>query len=180
MADPALPQKLETTLRLQNEGAQRDNSPSLVPARSPAIPPRRSPPPSLVGADPRAEFPIAPLRPPLRSSPATSSPVLHPRPDPLAVPAALSEVEANLLSRAQVPGDFGDFPGQPSPRKETARVAVLPTPLRPPATVQLASGTFATSRTIDAFDSIPRWFCWGLLGLSALIFLIQIWNYALS
>jgi hypothetical protein len=30
------------------------------------------------------------------------------------------------------------------------------------------------------FDSIPRSFYWGLLGLSALIFLIQIWNYALS
>gem|GEM_PF-3424201 len=32
----------------------------------------------------------------------------------------------------------------------------------------------------DAFDSVPRWFCWSLLGLSALIFFIQIWNYALS
>jgi hypothetical protein len=38
----------------------------------------------------------------------------------------------------------------------------------------------APSREIDAFDFIPRWFCWGLLCISALIFLIQIWNYTLS
>jgi hypothetical protein len=48
------------------------------------------------------------------------------------------------------------------------------------AIVQPAPGIVATSNAIDAFDSIPRWFCWGLLGISALIFLIQIWNYALS
>jgi hypothetical protein len=30
------------------------------------------------------------------------------------------------------------------------------------------------------FDSVPRWFCWGLLAISALVFLIQIWNYTLS
>jgi hypothetical protein len=38
----------------------------------------------------------------------------------------------------------------------------------------------APSGEIDPFDSLPRWFCWGLLCISALIFLIQIWNYTLS
>jgi hypothetical protein len=38
----------------------------------------------------------------------------------------------------------------------------------------------APSNTTDAFESIPGWFCWGLLGISTLVFLIQMWNYALS
>ena len=38
----------------------------------------------------------------------------------------------------------------------------------------------ASSREIGGFDSIPRWFCWGLLSISTFIFLIQIWNYTLS
>jgi hypothetical protein len=46
--------------------------------------------------------------------------------------------------------------------------------------VQTSPVIVAPSREIDAFDSIPRWFCWGLLCISALIFLIQVWNYALS
>ncbi|HEV2841192.1 MAG TPA: hypothetical protein VGW39_07715 [Chthoniobacterales bacterium] len=69
---------------------------------------------------------------------------------------------------------------QPGPKKETARVSILPRASAPPAIVQPAAGLAATSKSIDPFDFIPRWFCWGLLGLSALIFLIQIWNYALS
>ena len=145
MAEPALPQKPETTPRLQNEGAKRDSAPNHPPARTPAVPPRRSPPP-MVGPGPRAESPIAP----------------------------------RLLPRPQTPEDFGDVPVRPSPKKETARLTILPRPFPPPATVQLAPGTVATSRAMEAFDSIPRWVCWGLLGLSALIFLTQIWNYALS
>jgi hypothetical protein len=49
-----------------------------------------------------------------------------------------------------------------------------------PAIAQTSPVMVAPSSTIDAFDSIPRWFCWGLLGISTFIFLIQIWNYALS
>ncbi len=69
---------------------------------------------------------------------------------------------------------------EPGPKKETARVNILSRASAPPALMQTAPALVATSVSIDPFDSIPRWFCWGLLGLSALIFLIQIWNYALS
>ena len=160
MAEPVLPQKPETTQRLQNEGAKRDTAPILVPAPSPAVPPRRSPPPSLGGTVPRPESPIAPS---LSPRPAFL-PVLHPLPKPAAVP----------------PEDLGDISIQPSPKKETARITILPRPSPSPAIAPSAPGITATSKTVDAFDSIPRWFCWGLLGLSALIFLTQIWNYALS
>jgi hypothetical protein len=33
---------------------------------------------------------------------------------------------------------------------------------------------------LDPFDAIPRSFWWGLFGMAALIFLIQIWNYVVS
>jgi hypothetical protein len=49
-----------------------------------------------------------------------------------------------------------------------------------PVTVAHPATVLATSKAPEPFDSTPRWFCWGLLGISALIFLIQIWNYALS
>jgi hypothetical protein len=58
--------------------------------------------------------------------------------------------------------NFASVSIQPGPKNETARITILPGP------------------SAAAFDSIPRWFCWGLLGVSVLIFLIQIWNYALS
>lgn len=74
---------------------------------------------------------------------------------------------------------FANAPVQPGPKKETARITTL-TKTTPPNIAQAAPGIAATSNAIDAFDSIPRGFCWGLLGLSTLIFLIQIWNYALS
>ena len=175
MAEPSLPQKPETTPRLQNEGVKRAIAP-IFSAQTPTIPTRRCPPTSPVGTDPRTESPIAPLRPPRPTVP----PVLHPLSKPAGAPQAQSEAEAPLLPRAQAAQNFGNVPDQPSPKKETARFNILPRPPPPAATVQLPPGAVATSKAIDGFDSIPRWFCWGLLGLSALIFLIQIWNYALS
>ena len=68
------------------------------------------------------------------------------------------------------------------PLPKPAGVSVQPGPPTQPAVTSLqpAPVIAATPRAIDAFDSIPRSFCWGLLGISVLIFLIQIWNYALS
>jgi len=49
------------------------------------------------------------------------------------------------------------------PKNETARIAVLPR-LTPAVVV----------------DLIPRPLCWTVFGISAVIFLIQIWNYVVS
>jgi len=81
----------------------------------------------------------------------------------------------------------------PGPKKETARVAVLPD-LRPKAspTVQKktqplitmpestppsAPLTVATNNTSVMVDAIPMRLCWTLLGVSTVILIIQIWNY---
>ncbi|HWM23586.1 MAG TPA: hypothetical protein VNP98_02085 [Chthoniobacterales bacterium] len=87
----------------------------------------------------------------------------------------LPRPDAPMASQA-----FARVSVQPGPKKETARITILPKASPPPAIGQTAPALVATSIPVDPFDSIPRWFCWGLLGLSTLIFLIQIWNYALS
>jgi hypothetical protein len=95
------------------------------------------------------------------------------------------------------PQNFTGAPVHPGPKKETARITILPKPLptpkpavnmtktqplimRPAAVVQAAPVVIIPSKAVDPFDSIPRSLCWGLLGISALIFIIQIWNYAVS
>jgi hypothetical protein len=64
-----------------------------------------------------------------------------------------------------------------------ARTPAVP-PHRPPPAIAMPPSVMVSpilqSLPKPGFDSIPRSFCWALLGISALIFLIQIWNYALS
>jgi hypothetical protein len=76
--------------------------------------------------------------------------------------------------------NFASVSNQPRPKNETARITISPKLPEAANHPQTRSGIVPTSIAIGAFDSTPRWFCWGLLGISAFIFLIQIWNYALS
>jgi hypothetical protein len=52
---------------------------------------------------------------------------------------------------------------RPGPRKETARIGMMPRP--------------AASKAEPASDAIPRVLCWALLGGAIAILLIEIWNY---
>jgi hypothetical protein len=82
------------------------------------------------------------------------------------------------------------------PKKETARISVLPRPapvaapainmtktqpllIHPIGTIP-AAPVVITSKPIAPVDAIPRSLAWGLLAISAVIFLIQIWNYVVS
>jgi hypothetical protein len=82
----------------------------------------------------------------------------------------------------------------PGPKKETARVAVLPDPrpkalpavqmkktqpliTMPESTPPSAPLTVATNDTSAIVDAIPTRLCWTLLGVSTVILIIQIWNY---
>jgi hypothetical protein len=51
--------------------------------------------------------------------------------------------------------------------------------LHPTAAVQPMAAV-TTSKPVDPLDTVPRSLCWALFGISALIFLIQIWNYVVS
>ncbi len=193
----ALPPRPETTLDPKSDGAKEDTARILLPSRTPAIPPRRLPPTinqtvTPVGIEPAAESLVIPLpRPPVQPPSSSASPSLKPLPKPGA-PDPLSSA-----TEVAAPENFGEASVRPAPEKETARITSFLKPVGPPrpagnmtktqpfimrpaAVMPTSPVVVATSNAADAFDSTPRWLCWGLLGLSALIFFIQIWNYAVS
>jgi hypothetical protein len=80
------------------------------------------------------------------------------------------------------------------PKKETARIAVLPDPrltalpavqmkkaqplvAMPEITLQTPALTVAMKDTSAMIDAIPMPLCWMLLGVSTVILIIQIWTY---
>ncbi|MEN3370112.1 MAG: hypothetical protein V7609_2255 [Verrucomicrobiota bacterium] len=201
----ALPPKADQTSAPQT-APMRETTRIVLPSRTPPVPVRRSPPtfapsPSTVGST--AEPPVISLRRPPVSPPAisTSSPLLQPLPKP-AGPAATPD--SSTATPANPPAERGNGNGpaiqspsslHPGPKKETARIRILPRPaatgpsvnmtktqplLVRPATTTQPAPVIVTSRPLDPFESIPRNFCWTLLGISAVIFLIQIWNYVVS
>ena len=112
-------------------------------------------------------------RPPGLLPQAALAPVLQPLPKPTSAPPNPFEPSTSLLPRKVDAPPASENLIQTGPKKETARIPILLG--RSPA-----AAIVATSDAIDALDSMPGWFCWGLFGISALIFLIQIWDYALS
>jgi hypothetical protein len=71
-------------------------------------------------------------------------------------------------------------PEQPdAPKNETARISVLPRPT-PAMKAAQSARVLITSTPAAQVDAIPRPLCWAVAGISALIFLIQIWNYVVS
>src|ERR1043166_3549848 len=97
---------------------------------------------------------------------------------PKTMPGLQQEVARPDMARIPLPSPTPASPPRRPPPTITLPPLVAAQPC-PVATVQPAPA-LATSGPLASFASTPRWFCWGLLGLSALIFLIQIWNYALS
>ena len=138
----------------------RINLPAHPPSTVP--PPPARPPDSVKAVKPPQFFP-----PPLPSPPSSPKPPAAPH--PMASSSAASS---------------------PGPKKETARIAVLPDP-RPNASpaVQMKKNqpfitmpesaplTVATKDTSAMVDAIPMPLCWTLLGVSTVILIIQIWNY---
>jgi len=178
---------------------KRDTARIVLPSRSPVTPIRRPPPkitplPSSETAA-EAEPTTVPRRPPIISpSPSAASPLLQPLPKP---PGAEN---GGLVRPVPVrdPGDSGAPSLNRGPKKETARISVLPKPAaQPKPTVNMtktqplliqpapAPGVqpvpgIITSKPLTPVETISRPLCWGLFGVSAFIFLIQIWNYVVS
>ncbi|HEX4641217.1 MAG TPA: hypothetical protein VH252_07510 [Chthoniobacterales bacterium] len=184
----ALPPRPEQTSHAPST-ANRDTVRIVLPTRTPITPIRREPP-KIMPAPASEETPetptVLPRRPPT-ISPTDSSPLLQPLPKPPGIenengPVAPAAVEISPVDRG--------------PKKETARISVLPrpTPAAPPAInmtktqpllVHPPTGVtpppaIITSKPLAPLDSIPRPLCWALLAISAVIFLIQIWNYVVS
>ncbi len=183
----ALPPRPEQPGSVPSE-AKRETARIVLPARAPVTPIRREPPKitPLPAAEANVETPtILPRRPPT-ITPGTS-PLLQPLPKPPGTqndngPVPPAAVESPSINRG--------------PKKETARISVLPRPtptaapainmtktqplLVQPAPVVQTAPVIITSKPLAQLDVIPRPLCWTLLGISTVIFLIQIWNYVVS
>lgn len=178
MADPTEPKKetVRIALPLQPGTAthSRDTVRIQLPPRQPSNnAPVRSPTEPSVPPKP----PAAPSPPP----PPVFSPELTPEPGP-GIPPPVSAAP-DLTS--------------PGPKKETARIPLMPEPpARPAPAVQMKktqpliamphitpqSASIAVAPTEKGegsamMDAIPMSICWTLLGVSAVILIIQIWTY---
>ena len=172
---------------------KRDTARIVLPTRTPVTPIRRLPPKitPLPAAEVSTETPkILPRRPPV-ITPSSTSPLLQPLPKPPGIetdaerPSPSAAVESSIAPSVNR-----------GPKKETARISVLPRPtptaaptinmtktqpllVHPVGAVQ-AAPVVITSKPLPRVDAIPRPLCWALLGISTVIFLIQIWNYVVS
>ena len=183
----ALPPRAAPKDAGQNGGA-KDTARIVLPSRTPVIPPRRVPPaisPSTSAAEAASESPVAsPRRPPV----VPPSPLLRPLPKPPGIVHEPEEATSSIAAGAQT------AEAECGPKKETARIKILPKPVAPPkpavnmtktqplimrpvGSAPASPITVVTSRPVHGLDLIPRSYCWGLLGISAVILLIQIWNY---
>lgn len=171
-------------------GGAKDTARIVLPSRTPVIPPRRVPPtiaPSTAAPDSASESPVISLR---RPPVAPPSPLLRPLPKPPGITQAPEEATSSMAT----PADAQTAEAEPGPKKETARITVLPKPvvapkpavnmtktqpliMRPAGTAPASPITVVTSRPVHGLDLIPRSYCWGLLCISAFILLIQLWNY---
>ena len=166
--------------------AKRDTARIVLPARAPVTPIRREPPKitPVPASEATADTPTILRRPPA-IQPANTSPLLQPLPKPPGV-----EDESAPVPATEAPSVHR------GPKKETARISILPRPAATPApainmtktqpllvqpsTAAPAAPVIITSKPLAPLDAIPRPLCWAVLGISALIFLIQIWNYVVS
>jgi hypothetical protein len=165
----------------------RDTVRINMPARPPAagMPPRPPAPGGPVARPPTAQTPLPPAPP----RPVTPPPVFRSGTTPTTTAAALPARPSALTSAAAPPGPSA------GPRKETARITVLPDPpakqasavqmkktqplvTMPEPIAQPAPITVAPAISVETvIDSIPMSLCWGLLAASAITLIIQIWNY---
>lgn len=162
----------------------------------PAPPP---PPPSVLPPPPpRVESVAAPPEP-LRTPPPP--PQMPPRPRVLPPPPRIIPPAAPSSSVAAAPAIYPGSAAHAGPKKETARISILPQPSAPRApTVKMTktqplmivpqakvhNAPVTVAPVLDpiaaasSFAAIPLPICWTILGISAVTLLIQIWNYFAS
>jgi len=185
----------------------RINLPSRPPPQgivdASKVEPASPKPDSPLGREPASggevEIPPPPVfaRPPGAKS--TDSPAFRPPPSPPAIPSAappLPAVPTAVRSPAAspvsaTPPSLDIKPASPAnvPQQETARVptrkmtrTVRMSKTQPLMAMPLSAAQAAPVKVADSppeaiIDSIPTPFCWALLGVSAVTFLIQLWTY---
>ena len=160
-------------------------TPTFVPTPASAIPPIPPRPPVSPPPSPLPPAPANPVSAPTFLPPQSPASSVPRPPSSASVPLAAAKPAAMPTTETQ--------PVSPGPKKETARITVLPDPPKssgavqmkktqplismPAATAPVTPVTMAPKEAIVKVDAIPMPLCWILLGASAVILLIQIWNY---
>jgi hypothetical protein len=149
---------------------------------------------------PSNNLPLPPSTGPSVASEPVTKAVLPPQfPPPPPPPPPASTLNPPIVSMpvpASAPTVVTPAPDSPpsSPKKETARIPLMPDPpARPVPTVQMkktqpliampqsspqtASIAIAPTEKSAIVHTIPMPICWGVLGISALILIMQIWIY---
>ena len=132
-----------------------------------------------------------PLQPPAEPSPDSKSTAqVLTSPDVVPSPSAPPQVSTEPSSAPQASPSLATLPGalSSSPKNETARIARMPDPLsKPLPTVQMKktqpliamphAAPQSASIAVAPAEKSAMPLCWVLLGVSAIILIIQIWTY---
>lgn len=178
--------------------SQRDTVRINLPTRPPSNGIASRPAPANP-APPGIPVPIPPAKPsflpptsPLAAPPSAAS--SSPRPPtpsgsvPFSVPKTVTQAAA-----MRAPEPMPDPSPSPGPKKETARISVLPDPPKTSGSVQMKKTQplisvpeartpvtpvhVAAPETRVTVHALPMPLCWTLVGASAVILIIEIWNY---
>ena len=173
---------------------------SAAPLRPPVL--TRTPPPPLPPSPvvpPPVPVVLAAAATPVPETPVilAAPPPMPPRPRVLPPPPRVPpSVTSGSVSAA--PAIYPGSVAHPGPKKETARISILPQPAaRPSPTVKMTktqplltvpqanihsarvtvTADTARESVTTSFDSIPLPICWTIFGISTVILLIHIWTY---
>ena len=121
-----------------------------------------------------------PARPPVKApspapaAPPGASPPAPPRPGAGSLPVAPARGPGPKIETARVssPGDPASRSAAPVQMKKTQPLVTMPETTAPPS-VPLT----VTSEPPSPAETLPMRLCWAVLGVSAVILIIQIWNY---
>ncbi len=163
-----------------------------MPARPPANGAPRPPAPPSGGAP----------RPPMSKTPLPPAPAKAVAPPPLfrpsaAAPAGSVPPSSPSAPRPAAPPGAAGLASAAGPKKETARISVAPAvPARPGPAIQMkktqplvtmpepvrqtapiAVNVAPVEEEEGFIEGIPMSLCWAALAISAIILIIQIWNY---
>ncbi|MDQ6623297.1 MAG: hypothetical protein M3Y86_07410 [Verrucomicrobiota bacterium] len=229
MGRPPMPQPSGGPVRPPPPGAMPPRPPApIAEMNAPAM--AEPPQPSAMMPRPPAPSPPAPARPPMpppplvrpAAVPTSSSPEPAKTPTPAPPPPLVMPPRPRVLPPAprvipppappgavtSAPANYPGSSAQAGPKKETARISILPEPAAPPpATVKMAKTqplmttpaakmqsvpvTVAKTPLVNVsqeslgemfalLDSVPLPICWTIFAVSSVTLLIQIWNYLAS